>query len=174
MSGVIQTLPSGLLGLLQLKQQGQNPSPLREDVQPTTDLTQFWFQNQMRDLTLDFTGPHNTLVATGANGSKGFGTIVVPNGELWYIENFSVNANLLAAETCRYALQFIDSVVGMQYFLTPDVADIITARTRSICVSTRNFWLSSGRILGIQVFDILTAGNITFTMSGLRGVRLKL
>lgn len=174
MSGPIQTLPSGLLGLLQLKQQGKNPSPLRDDVQSVTDLTQFWFQNQMRDVTLDFTGPHNTAVGPAANGSKAFATLQVPNGELWYVENFTVGANLLAAETVRYRLQFVDPVVGMQFALGADVNDVVTVRARSITASYGGFFLSSGRTPGLVVFDILTAATITFTVTGLRAVRLKL
>jgi len=172
----IQTIPMGLLSLLQLKQQGQNPDTLSEVVNPVVDLLQFWLQYQSIDITTAlFGGQVSRTVPTAGTGIYGYnapGPATVPPNQLWWIEHYTVEANLLAAEYIRLAPMITAPSVGLQaQQIGTDVNDAVTARARSVSAHAHNFWVRGGAGLGFQVFDSLTAANITVT-GAIKGVIL--
>ena len=171
MSGPIQTIPQGLLGLLQLKQAGRNPDQLSETVAPTVDMLTLWLNRQNVDLSINVIGGASTRnQPTATPGEFVFSVlpIVVPPGQTWWITDYTVKATLAAAET----LVFAPAILGGLFFnsmLAAPVNDIITARARFVSCFARNFWLLPGQGLGYFCFDSVTAGNIVVTGT-IRGV----
>lgn len=166
MSGPIQVIPQGLLGLLQLKQQGMNPSQLADYVTPQIDLFPLWIQRQTQGLVQS--GDTQAL-ATGAVGPQPFSTSV-PATQAWFIEHMCISAIMGAADTCRIAPAVRDGgPAGTTYCVDRDWADTITARARQLRTATNNFWVGPNQTFSMVVFDILAGTTITFGLV-LRGV----
>ena len=175
MSGPIQTIPQGLLSLLQLKQTGSNPSQLLETVAPVVDLVQWWLQRQVVDLSFQLFGAVSTvLIGPAGHGQTAFTTnpITVPQQQQWWIESFSLGGTLLAAEGITLAPLMLEAG-GTTHLLGPPYADVVTARARDFAVSVRNFWLAPGSSLGVRVMDANTAATITVS-GAIRGVALSI
>lgn len=84
----IQLAPSGVLGLLQLKNNGRNPSTLMDSVQPTLDLwPQYLLTNGEQILSAN--------IAVNATGGAGPAVpdCLVPEGECWAVQLFSISMN---------------------------------------------------------------------------------
>lgn len=174
MSGPIQTIPQGLLGLLQLKQTGNNPRDLAESVQPTVDQFPLWIQRLSVDISLALFGGNSSVAIPTANAGANFFTtnpLNVPQGVAWYVESYTISASLLAAESVIFAPGVLYIGLGMMHPLTPPVADVVTARARQIRAAARGFWLPPGAALGAFVFDNVTAATITLT-GNVRGVQV--
>lgn len=86
--GPVQPPPWGLLGLLNLKTQGQNPDTLLGDVRPTLDLLRLYMQGDARTILT----ANIPLVATGGAGPA-VPDAQVPNGEMWAVHYFSITMN---------------------------------------------------------------------------------
>jgi hypothetical protein len=170
MSGPIQVIPQGLLGLLQLKATGKNPDDLLAGVQPQVDLFPLWVQRQDVDINLAKTGNSNTGFNVNASGNFGVTGLIVGNTEAWFVTNFTLRCNLLAAETIVMACGFnYPTALSNVYELSGNYADVITARARTATVHAGGFWLGPGAQPIIIVHDQTTAATITVAF-GLRGV----
>jgi hypothetical protein len=77
----INRVPKGLLGLLDLKTQGDNPPQLVAGVQPSIELRDFYAQSTRDTLS--------AAVAVGALGQFSPAALVVPQGELWLVYGMS-------------------------------------------------------------------------------------
>jgi len=158
-SGPIQVAPAGLLGFLQLKSPaGRNPTVLFDSVQPTIDLFNFWMQSRVIDDTVNT----QNLVA-GSGGFTAWSTpIIVPQGETWFITNYSILATLAAGDTVTQMRPIVryNPLVGVTPFgrLGTDVATSNAASR--IIVAAENFWLPPGAELGIFTTSTVSAGNI--------------
>lgn len=86
-SGPIQTQPRGLLGLLQLKNQGRNPSDLLDTLTPTFDL-----ERLLVGATLEVS--QTGLVAAVIGSNVG---ITVPETEVWFVWGVCVTTDVLGA-----------------------------------------------------------------------------
>jgi hypothetical protein len=84
--GPIQLIPPGLLGLLQLKNIGKNPSQLLDEVRPIMDILPMWYEAVAEELS----GFSRTPV-TGNNGFASW-TVpqIVPQGEIWWVMQYTV------------------------------------------------------------------------------------
>jgi len=74
---VVNRVPRGLLGLLDAKTQGQTPADTNGVLSPVIDLT----PNYLADIPLQVAQANNVGNAVGTL----YGTVTVPNGELWYV-----------------------------------------------------------------------------------------
>jgi len=92
-SGPIQTLPAGLLSALELKNMGNNPVALRDDVQPVIDLTR-WYGNQDIQVVGGFGNFSSALDYAGFFNVAGFAA--VPEGEMWWVRQYT--ASLLISD----------------------------------------------------------------------------
>lgn len=93
MSGSIQVIAPGLLGFLQIKSAGQNPSGLLDDIRPTVEMRDWLFEARTELI--------REVVAYGAgplNGFQPYTTMTVPQREWWYVTQltFSTEGNPLA------------------------------------------------------------------------------
>lgn len=174
--GPIQTLPIGLLGLLQLKTSGGNPSQFSETVSGVYDLGKF-YENQQAQMTASLFGAQPTLTTSTRNQpvfTVAATPITVPQKELWYVTEYTIFANLLAAEYVRFAPMWTaPGAIGL-IAIGPDVNDVITARARSITSTlSKPFFAGAGSFFGLIVYDIVTAGTIQFNLE-MRAVRMPL
>jgi len=106
-SGPIQVGPPGLLGFLQLKNQGRNPRELVDSFQPTLDLWRHYldayaeFDNIAWTFTLTAGGEyHQFSVPTSGGVSLG-----PDNSEYWWVRGITVNSALLPRATDRIQMQ---------------------------------------------------------------------
>lgn len=84
----IQLQPSGLLGLLQLKNNGRNPSVLADSVQPVLDLwPHYLLTNGEQTLSA------NIAVAGPGGAGPAVPDSLVPEGECWAVQLFSISMN---------------------------------------------------------------------------------
>jgi len=166
MSGPIQTIPQGLLGLLQLKQLGKNPFDLTDSVQSILDIFPLYVQRLSNSTTL-IVGSDSLALATGNIGNRTFVT-AVPQGQAWYIERMSIDATMAAADFIRLAPSILYEGAGAGFCVAPDTSDAITARGRRLRTAAGGFWAPPGATFGVYVFDIL-AGTTIATQLFLRG-----
>jgi hypothetical protein len=86
--------PQGLIAALGLRDMGATPRELSPTIAPTVDM-----------LPLYLIGQRTSLISANAAvgvGNVNFTDLVVPIGELWYVHEYSVVANLDATEACTY------------------------------------------------------------------------
>jgi hypothetical protein len=175
MPAPIQVLPQGLLGLLQLKAMGTNPTNLELNVQPQLDLFAMYINRLEVDISNQLVGGLSTkALATASPGFFVYTTNppVVPQGFMWYVTQYTISANLLAAESLRFAPMVFATPGGAgDYVINTDVADVVTVRARMVACQARNFWLQPGWQLGFAVFDDLTAATINI-VGQVRGVQI--
>lgn len=164
MSGPVQVFPPGLLGFLQLKNAGNNPSDLSNQISTVIDARDWYFQARMLD-ALNLFGATGA-VNVNAAGLVQFPVFTAPQTSWLFVDNFSAVCALLAAEYIRAAPVLITfpGVTGQQQLqLGDDVNDVITARARKWSCRSGGFFMPPGSILGLQVYDVVTAGNISVT-----------
>lgn len=164
MSKPIQLIPPGLLGLLQLKNNGKNPQELPDQVQAIME---------MRDWYMECN--HETVVQTVdvANGAVGFTAyttpIIVPATEYWFVEDYTVQTNtaLIATSVVSFAAawRIVTGAVFSQFGVgTPQqLLTGVAAGRGGFAFSDRGFFLPTGAELGIRVMaNEVAAGNITY------------
>jgi hypothetical protein len=168
--GPINTIPQGLLGLLQLKQLGRNPDQLSPVVAPHLELFPFYQARLETDLVV----PGSDLInlPTATPGMTYF-TTVVPNTQTWWIQRITAAGTLLAAESVIFALVTRVSGTGVGHLVSGYFADVVTARARAFRITGGGFWAVPGTSFGIQVADDVTAATITFQL-GIRGFAVPL
>lgn len=172
MASPIQTRPSGLLGLLQLKQTGTNPSELLSTVQPHIDLFQNYVQSLMQVERGLFGGvPATASIGTAQNGFQNFNigglAAQVPQNEQWWVEACSTDpSGIAAADNFKVAVGYAFTGVSGWYPLVPAWQDTITARARfGACdPMPRAVMVPPGAQFLLLVYDIVTAGGISFNL----------
>jgi hypothetical protein len=120
---LINRVPSGLLGLLDLKAQGENPAQLAAHVQATIDLRDFYAL-----ATRGTISQASTLTALG-NTAGIFLNLTVPQGELWLVTGMTAHLSappLGAAATFAAAVGYIPADVGRFVALGPTCPVIAT------------------------------------------------
>lgn len=102
MSGPIQTLPQGLLGLLQLKVQGRNPRDLAESVQPTLEMSGFYLESSV-NWSPNTVGFADAVIAPGTAGPSFLalapGVLSPGENECWYVHGGAMQIGVLATAT---------------------------------------------------------------------------
>lgn len=171
--GPIQLIPPGLTGLLQLKQTGRLPSDLLGDVSPVLELRDWYMQSrQLQDFGLFGVIPATATFASNTNGFKAFqvggAAFLVPQGQVWYVEQMTVIAALAAADTIVMAPCIAGPSLGANAEFTlvgPFYTDVITTRTRvAVAKADRSFWAYAGQQLGVWTVDNLAATTTTVTL----------
>lgn len=93
--GPIQSAPAGLLGLLELKQLGENPQMMASLLQGTLELRDHYLAGTRRFIT-----GRVDPVAEGSGAFNFAGTaqpIIVPKGKLWIVTDVSMKVLMQAA-----------------------------------------------------------------------------
>ena len=180
MPGPIQTIPQGLLGLLQLKQTGENPNALDLTVQPNVELLQFWAQRVMQESQGLFPGgpPATATLTTAAGpGTRNFliggVPVSVPNNETWYCDQVLAYSGSIAATDNFVNISPGYTVPGGGvYTMCPLATDVISARARFVWTNPlpRPIFIPPGAQLTMEIGDMISGG-MTFTLF-MRAARL--
>ena len=161
MPAFINRFPQGLLGLLDLKTQGENPSQLSPLVQGTIELADSYLINQRSS-----NSQASTLTALGVTAGA-FSNLVVPQGEIWVLYNLTAELSTppLAAATFACAVGYVPTD-NNRFISLSDYNSVTAIAAADIIVAwTGRFLLGPGD--SPQVFvTTLTGGNL--------GVRLNL
>lgn len=166
--GPIQTIPAGLLGLLELKTLGRLPDALSATVTPTVDMLEFWLRQ--RSFTNGST-VHGITQTTAPGSPLLFSPtpIVVPENQWWYFHEYSVIAVFTAAagqQVDNYAPMIMYNRTGTINYATlaPGVSAVSSA-TQAVAqiVTARDFWANPGSGLGLFFGQIVSAAGVSFT-----------
>lgn len=161
-SGPIQVLPAGLLGLLQLKNSGNNPDTLLGTVQPSVEMLDFWLN------TNGYTNnPQIGVIATPSNvGYQPYldllttAPVAVPQHEWWYIHSINIQFGLDYGEEAHSVRGVImvgpGGVPIARQMLVTEALTIQNLSTATADVQyhlkeVRPFWAPPGAVFGLQV-----------------------
>lgn len=162
----LQVIPPGLLGFFQLKSGGKNPSALGEDLSPVLECFRWYMQARLEN-SLQFIG--FSAIAVNVVGAFNFSpnNILVPENEIWWVENFTVQSAALAAGE---ELMMVPMMLGppqlgsISNYALGTTAFVANAGDRySIPATPPGFFAPPGSSLGFFVNRIVTAGNITIS-----------
>jgi hypothetical protein len=127
----ISKYAKGLPSLLGLKERGHGPALFSEQVVGTVDMSLLYLS---QDREVAYSGL-NSAPAVGVNTwAAALPALVVPPGEIWYVWNYSVIANIVAGEAIDYCpICNIDgltaSVPLAPYLASPVTGALQEART---------------------------------------------
>lgn len=161
-NGPLQVFAEGLLGFLQLKNAGRNPQELSQQVYGFLELRDWMFATRAQVATLG-----SQTLAAGNLGFRPFTTapITVPNGEVWYVHQYSCYANLDNGETLHFRPAMGTPLTGPAttgIFGVGDAIQLSGAATPRVVSATAAapFFLPPGHRLGIYVSICETAAAI--------------
>lgn len=168
-SGPIQIIPAGLLGLLQLKSNGQNPDKLDDVVQPQLDILQLYFQQQQQRGFLT----SGVTLTTSDTGFKAFSPAInIPSNELWRIHSCTITTGNYAPATdliqfavamCNTTGQAIVELLDQQSSTSFDNSGF-TPTIRNKMQTARDFWAYPGSSLGAFVQEVQAATSLTLAL----------
>lgn len=92
----LNSLPEGLLDLLGIKSFGQYPNRLITQLQPTIDLGQMYLTAESNDYSFTISNPGGAagqlgITATFPINLSNGAALVVPSGEVWSVNEFSLS-----------------------------------------------------------------------------------
>jgi len=154
--GVIQVLPSGLLGFLQLKNGGQFPQTLNAQLQPTFDLLEWYAQLNAETI---FSVSQNAAV-NASSQSLSFPEFVVPNGQVWFLHEYIVGFGPSATGTatkCQATVNRISANGPISAAYVSDPEDIAAVGQRVFCHLDRIMILPPGSTCGAVIGPVVTA-----------------
>jgi len=163
----IQAIPQGLLGFLQLKNMGKNPSEISDLLQPVMDLREWYLQTAQRNFIGNGGAAPSAALPNNTVGFIGWlatvPNITVPPNEWWYCPYYTaLSATLVAGETIQFGVGFRNPDAGFTYqTLIGDPCDPVTGANKRAFAFARDFWVPPGSQLGIQVIQTVTAATIT-------------
>lgn len=106
--GLLQPVAPGLLSLLQLKQRGFNPNNLSDTVVPTIDLTSWYRVDEVTVLD----GSTVALVSAAIYATDlSVASITVPDNEIWWVREMSVQLNWNVATATALNVQRLAPVM---------------------------------------------------------------
>lgn len=170
--GPIGLIPPGLTNLLAIKQLGRLPDQLLGDYQPSIELRDWMFEGRREDEQSIFALTSTLRTASLTTGAAGFqildanGNVAtpaqVPNGQIWYVEQFTCTAfNVASGDSIRFAPGILAPTELMPLAVGPETQDTSAARVHW-CVAwvPRAFWAPPGTQFGVILSDILSVGGI--------------
>lgn len=169
--GPIQTPIPGLLSLLGLKVDGRGVPNLADTCIPSVEMLEFWLRGTA---VVDTTAYTVGIAASVLRNYSNFSTpnpLAVPNGEWWYIHDYSVmvDAGVGTANAVRLATAFVGATVRV----TGQGNETVNlAANQAALLTAHDFWLPPGTLIGIYADTITGATGLTATVRNLRFSRL--
>lgn len=171
--GPVQVLPPGLLNMLQLKSSGYNPDALKQDIQPTIDMTDWWLRATRKNW-----GPDNTVLqAAGSVGGilvpLGPGLIQAKPGPTawWYVHRATIKCSAITAETSQLQFGIIEPG-GAQGSTANDTFHTLgefrpsLAADQAWIFNQQDFWLPPGSSFGMYVGAVAATGSLFIELLG--------
>jgi hypothetical protein len=156
-SGPIQTAAPGLLGLLQLKNQGRLPSQILEEVRAIIDIWPLYLQSDVRASHVQ-----SAAITTGANLLDLFSV----DSQVMWVHEYSCWAALGAGDMVSAAcLTLIDPVVSTLHHPLPGAIFQGSAGgepagpNNAFFLSCGGFWVNSGGHLGALFYSSLAGSS---------------
>jgi hypothetical protein len=147
----IATLPRGLLRYLQIQSGGRYPQSVGETIAPILDMI------EMMVASTDVTAADTlSLNATGTVLST---TLLVADTKVVRCSMIGLRVATVAAEAIKLGI-IVRSQNGGTLTLSPTVT-LAASTGDQVPVTTVPVWLLPGDNLGVQVYSITTAGNIS-------------
>lgn len=148
MSGPIQVIPPGLLGFLQLKNAGTNPREFPEVLQPVMELREWYLQAFARNHTVI----DSVTVGAASDGFAIFPTLITGDSVAWWVQHFSIRAELSAGSNAKIKPAYDNPVGGASRFLYLLGDDDEGQTPDNIAVFARQpFFLPPNSELGVYV-----------------------
>jgi len=166
--GPIQIVPPGLLGALNLKNVGRNPSELNSMIQPTLDL-QEWLLVQNQESLFASRPMVNGDISTFFPMTAG-DSMTIPDNEYWYVWNHTVTMGLGAADFNAGVLAAVAEVQGsiIGYCMHGNTAGPITAGATAkqmVAGGMPRRWFGPGNRFGFGAGAVTVGGAVTATCS---------
>jgi hypothetical protein len=157
--GPLQVIPQGLTGFLQLKVFGQGLGAVSSLLEANLDVRDWLFCGRRQATVQLFNVPIPNINIASATPSQSFFQAsggVVPQGQTWWVDRMTLFVSLAAADTISFC-PIIGTASGTDFFAVgPKVTDTITARARGIIATNdRPFFMNSGDMFGVSIFDNL-------------------
>lgn len=157
MARPIQVLPRGLLGFLQLKNMGQNPSEFPDLLQPVLEMREWYYETNA--ITQVASGLALVPAATTVGNLI---LLVVPNGQAWAVLDADCILVTGAGQVIDYRIMFLDgpapggNASGLSGYVRQSgagEANIANSMPRSYRIPI----LGPGYQVGIQIQEITAA-----------------
>lgn len=161
-NGPIQAQPPGLLSLLGIKNAGRFPDDFGTVLQPTLDLQEWYFQQQLQDFQF--------ASAAQVAGAVGFLSVATVNNLQWlYFDTLTVEANTLTAgDFTAFAPAWRPPSTTITYTPGETIfsrSPAPTVASRAIA-SARAFWVPPSSQVGLHISQLqLAAGNLVYTVN---------
>lgn len=157
--GPVNLIPPGLLGVLNLKQMGSNPSTLVQSYQPVID-TLRWLLNGNREGLTD-----TANLGAGAGGRLvQFTNITVPQNEWWYVHNASFTATVAAG----------DSLIAPAVFYAPSTGTLLPRAVVASALFTFDDAAGQSAFFGAEDFFVPPLSQWTFGGGGTNAAAIAL
>lgn len=161
MAGPIQLIPPGLLGWVQLKSDGRNPSTLGEQIAPVWDLLPWYLESTARN---------HTIIDSVVSGHASVGFAVFPtllNGKnAWWVHDFTVRVAEASGDSVQFALHWENPVGGASRFVyqVSERSEFGVGPRYNSQFARKPFFLPPNSQLGVIVMvnDSTVVGNITY------------
>lgn len=160
-SGPLNPRADGFLGLLQLKNLGENPRQLLDDVRPTLDMLSWYLLSDTRTNWRTITGltsSYSGFVAPNLDPlATVVGTLTVPAGFMWYLHDATARVVTGVADFTQPAgastAAAMPTEFGGQHLILSDLVDYTVApgvaqQSEVPFPTLRNVWLPAGTTLG--------------------------
>jgi hypothetical protein len=161
--GPLQQIPPGLLGMLQLKNEGKSPQTFGSLLQPSLDLLKWYLQAR----AVDAPYPMSIARTNGQTGAAAWTTnpFTVPQQQWIYVHEYTVIAGgLIGTDTVQGMPTAFDAVLGvLRTFGQPTQPPLTgSAATRVYMANVRDFFLPPGTQLSVSTNVNETATSITW------------
>jgi len=164
-SAPIQTQPAGLLGFLQLKNMGQNPSVLPDRLQPILEMFEWYMQSSAEILQQ----------AGSAFTTAGVKVIhTVPAGEWWVVDDFQAVATIDVGGSLEAAPCYQTPGFGLGHLIDELRTFAVAGGNAPFFMprDNRPLLLPPGSTLGLFVRNV--AVGVTVLVGNVRFARLKI
>lgn len=151
----ITRYPPGLLDLLGLQSQGDNPRALSDTVSPVVDIGQLYLASTQQLVT----GSGGGAIA----GFNSFGPeLEVPVGQVWVVHAFNVSVAAGVGVSGTFGPSLRPGAAGGARMTLSDSRDFAASRTEWKAAASTPFVMLAGYELGIEIQN-LAGGNPGFS-----------